>query len=473
MAQTVLTDQGFVRPTMAEIMQKIGDRMVESVGPINRQADSGVGQIIAIVAEAFGVSYETAEELFNSRFVSRASGVALDSLGEWLGVPRRGKSNTTSAVILYGTSGAQVAAGSRVAYGNYQFTLDELVTISTTNTTDTTWSVNPNPTGNVGLIVNGVDYVTPSTGKTQAQIATDVAALITAAGATTSQFKAVASGANIRITSPSLNTGISVANRAGMTLVKVGTPGTVTAVDSGPVTVPAHNLTTMISSASGWQSVDNPVDAVPGSDRETDTDYRARLKGSNGSSLGKATPEAIKQAVRSVAGVTAASVVVNSSMSTVNGQPPKSYNVVVAGGVETAIGAAIYDVGGAGIETYGTEQVTIYDGDGDPHVILFSRQVVVYYRVTVNVTKLQPEEELDPRTPQLIEAAVRSYFAGLSLGDDVVVQRMIGPIYEATTGIATVTIQVYDADGTLQPSDIVPVPQNSTAAVQAVTVTGV
>lgn len=142
MAQTVLTDQGFVRPTMAEIMQKIGDRMVESVGPINRQADSGIGQIIAIVAEALGVSYETAEELFNSRFVSRASGVALDSLGEWLGVPRRGKSNTTSAVILYGTSGAQVPAGSRVAYGNYQFTLDALVTISATNTTDITWSVN-------------------------------------------------------------------------------------------------------------------------------------------------------------------------------------------------------------------------------------------------------------------------------------------------------------------------------------------
>lgn len=65
--------------------------------------------------------------------------------------------------------------------------------------------------------------MTPSAGKTQAQIATDVAALITAAGATTSQFKAVASDVNIRITSPSLNAGISVANKAGMTLVKVGT----------------------------------------------------------------------------------------------------------------------------------------------------------------------------------------------------------------------------------------------------------
>jgi uncharacterized phage protein gp47/JayE len=473
MAQTVLTDQGFVRPTMAEIMQKIGDRMVESVGPVNRQADSGVGQIIAIVSEAFGVSYEAAEELFNSRFLSRASGVALDALGEWLGIPRRGKSNTTSAVILYGVNGAPVPAGARVAYGNYQFTLDAQVTISTTNTTDTTWSVNANPTGSVGLVVNGIEYVTPSSGKSQAQIAADVAALITTGGSTTQLFKATSSGVNVIVTSPNLNTGISVANRQGMSLVQVGSPGSVTAVDAGPIAVPAHNLTTMISSASGWQSVDNPVDAVPGSNRESDTDYRARLQGSNGAALGKATPGAITQAVKSVAGVTAATVVVNSTMSTVSGQPPKSFNVVVAGGLETSIGEAIYDVGGAGIETYGTEQVTIYDPDGDPHVIRFSRQVVVQYKVTVNITKLQPEEALDPRTPQLIEAAVRSYFAGLSLGDDIVVQRMVGPIYAATTGIATVTIQVYDLNNVLQPSDIVPVPQNSTAAVTSVTTTGV
>lgn len=473
MTQTVLTDQGFLRPTMAELMQKIGDRMVESVGPVNRRADSGIGQIIAIVAEALGVSFETAEELFNSRFLSRASGVALDSLGEWLGIPRRGKSNTTSAVILYGTSGAPVPAGARVAYGNYQFTLDAQVTISTTNTTDVTWSVNANPAGNVGLTVNGIDYVTPAASKSQAQIATEVATLITQAGAATSQFKAEASGANIHITSPNLNTGISVANKGGMTLVKVGTPGSVTAVDSGPIAVPAHSLTTLVSSAAGWQAVDNPVDAVPGSDRETDTSYRARLQGSNGASLGKATPTAIKEAVRSVAGVTAASVVVNNTMGTVNGQPPKSFNVVVAGGQETAIGLAIYETGGAGIETYGTEQVTVYDEDGDPHVILFSRQVVALYKVTVNVTKLQPEEQLDPRTPQLIESAVRSYFASLSLGDDIVVQRMIGPIYEATSGIATITIQVYDSNNVLQPSDIVPVPQNTTAAVQSVNTTGV
>ncbi len=484
MSQNVLTDNGFDRPTLAELMSKIGDDLSTVLGPVNRNPDSGIGQIIGVFAEALGVSYETAEEVFNSRFIRQASGVALDSLGDWKGIPRRGKTRTTTPVILYGISGSPVPAGALASYGNFNFALDADVTISTSNTTDIIFRINaPIAVGNVIAIrVMGVNYsVTAIAGDTPATLAAQLAALLSTAGSTSATpFDAEATGSDIQITSTNLSVGVSATiagtTTAGkLTILSVGTPGSMTATVDGAIVVPANQLVTPVTGIAGWTGITNPIAASTGSDRESDTDYRHRLLTTDAASSGLATPSAIKRLVSAVPGVTAVSIVVNNTMAPIGSQPAKSFQVVVNGGTPADIARAIYTAGGAGIETYGTSSETYVDPDGEPHLIYFSRMTTTEYNVTAAVIFLNDEEELTPSVAQVIEQSIRSYFATLGLGDDIVVQRILVPIYQNTVGLAQVDLSFTNAGGApVTPvNGMIEVPNTTTAVVNNVTVTGV
>lgn len=472
MAQTILTAQGLERPTLAELLEQLGDSLSTVVGPISRNPTSNIGQLIGVFAEAFGVSYEVAEELFNSRFIGRASGVALDSLGEWIGVPRRGKTNTTSPVILYGTNGTPVPAGSQAGYNNNLFTVDVDTTISLANTTDVTYRVVISGAGTLGLRVQGQNQ--QSTKTTAPEAAAEIAALIAAAGkADNNSYTATSSGSDIRITSPNLSAGIVVSPMsANMQLIRLGTPASVTAVNSGPIVVPKGALNNAITAIGGWTGITNPVDAATGADRESDTDYRQRLNAANGSLNGLATPSAIKRVVSGVAGVTSVTVIQNKTLTTASdGQPGKSFKVVVAGGQVQDIAQAILQAGGAGIETFGSISETVADEDNDPQVIRFSRMILQAFSLEITVSKRYSEEVLSPGVETLIESAMRAFFADMAMGEDIVVQRLYGPIYEATSGIGKVDIVVKNSAGTVQTGDIISVPGDTKATLDTVKVT--
>lgn len=490
--QTYLTPDGFERPTLAELMQQIGDQMFNALGPINRNPASGIGQLIGIFSDALGVSYETAEELFNSRFLRSANGLALDAFGDWLGLPRRAKTNTTSPVILYGDDSTIVPAGAVSQYANHNFTLDKEVTIATSNTVDITFRVSTSiaPGDKVAIRMAGLNQtfvanVTASS--TAASVARDLAQQINVAGAAVTTgvtFKSSAIGTDVRIWTDNLSTGFAATVSPNSTLdrlviTKIGSPGDVTATETGPISVPAHQLTKPVTGIAGWYGIDNPVDASIGADRESDTDYRRRLQSSDGTVNGLATPAAIKRVVQAVSGVTAVTVLTNPKMYTdANGQTAKSFQTIVSGGSPSEIVAAIYSAGAAGIETYGTEQDTYTDTDGSRHFIFFSRPTPLIIKITVNVTKTEDEETLTPNVKTVIEQAVRTYFAGLSLGEDIIPQRILGPIYASTTGLANIEFTFKGSNGaTITPVDgIIEVSPTQTAVladVDGVTVVGV
>lgn len=433
MPQTILTATGFDRPTLAELLQQIGDQMSNVVGPVNRNPNSGIGQIIGVFAEALGVSYEVAEELFNSRFIRSATGAALDSFGDWLGLPRRARTKTTSPVILYGLEGSMVPTGAIAAYANHNFTLDAPVTISNTNTTDITFRILPGiATGKrVGITIGSWSAgATAGANDNPTTLAATLATQITTQGTQgATPFAAVATGSDIRVTSSNLSQGVSArisstATADGtMSILQIGTPGYMTAVETGPIAVPAGQLTKPVSGVAGWTGVTNPIDASVGADRESDTDYRKRLQNADGTINGLATPAAIKRAVSQVSGVTAVALVVNNKMANdttqTPAQPGKSYQVIVEGGDPKQIVQAIYTAGGAGIETFGKLSDVYTDTDNEAHLVFFSRMSARVFDVNITVTFQNSEEGLTPSLSAVIEAAVRTYFAGLGLGDIV------------------------------------------------------
>jgi len=474
MAQTVLTASGFNRPTLAEVMKRIGDNLSIIIGPVNRDPDSGTGQLIGTFAEALGVNFETAEKVFLSRFVSSAEGSALDAIGEWMGMSRLGKTKTRVNAILYGTSGTTVPSGSTATYNNHLFGLSADVVISNSNTNDITIRFSAT-TANAGVRIGGIPYTTPGANKQPFEIATAVAALVNAAGTANgaTNFTAAADGANIRIRSPNVSQGIVVSPEgAGAAIVTVGSPGLFTALEDGPIVVPANLLTTPVSAIIGWTGLNNPTAGATGSDRESDTAFRNRLTLTQGSGNGKATPDAIKAAMLQIPSVTSATVIVNNTLTpNAEGQPGKSYMVVVSGGLAQDIVQKIWDVGGAGIETYGTQQATAVDTSGNPHVIRYSTVQGQSVDVQVVVDALSTEEVVSTGLKQLIQGAVSNYFATLGLGDDVVPQRIFGYIYSATNGVIHMTIKAGPAGGAMT-DGATPIDADRVATPNTVTVTG-
>ena len=250
----------------------------------------------------------------------------------------------------------------------------------------------------------------------------------------------------------------------------IGSPAIFEATEAGPIVVPVGGLNNPVSAITGWTGVNNLVQRATGSDRESDTDYRQRLYQSRASSGGAATIPAIEtRLITEVSGVTLAKVIENDTMATVNSIPPKAIHTIVSGGLEQDIADAIWKYKGAGIATYGSIAITVYDRYEKPHLVNFSRPTEVDIYVKVDVVLLDTEEPLPATVVDAIKQGVVAYGATLGLGDDVITQRIYGYIYANTTGIGKMTITV-STDGTTFAESNISVAENSFASFSAANV---
>ncbi|CBX44535.1 baseplate component [Erwinia phage phiEt88] len=468
-----ITSTGFDKPTLPEIVQKIGDAMETVIGPINREADSATGQWIGIEAEQSAIHFETAEAVWASRFLASAERFALDALGDWMsGITRHGKTYTRVNSVLYGDESRLVPAGTLASFGNNQFRLPADYSISRSNLLDGEIRVNSATLSSYTVRIAGSDSVyTKKDGDTTSSIAAAISVLVNA----TSQYSSTSNGSVIRITSKNLIAGYSVSLSEGLTWQRIGSPGIFDAVDSGPIVVPVGGLNNPVSAIAGWSGVNNLVQGATGSDIESDTDYRKRLYQSRSSSGGAATVPAIEtRLITEVSGVTLAKVIENDRMQAVNGIPEKAIHTIVSGGLEQDIANAIWKYKGAGIETFGDIEIAAYDRHKRPHIVKFSRPMQVEIRVKVDVVLLDTEEQLPAAVVEAIQQGVVNYGSNLGLGDDVITQRIYGYIYSNTTGIGKMTITV-STDGASYTEDNVSIPENSYAhfSISNVEVSGV
>lgn len=473
MASEYVTDSGVVKPTLAECVQDIGDALEQVVGPINREADGTTGQWIGVEAEAAAVHFEALEYLWASRSLNTGTGYALDAIGTWFGIARNDETKTQVNAVIYGTESTLVPAGALASFGNYQFSLESASTISRTSLVDGQIKVNNNTAATYTVRVAGSDLTYT---KVASDTVTDIAAGLAKLIDGSSQFTATSTGSSVYLSSENAIQGYAVSLGAGLSWISIGSPAIFQATETGAIVVPVGGLSTPVSAVTGWTGVNNLVAGSTGSDRESDTDYRARLKAARGSNGGAATEPAIRSHLLSdVEGVTLAVVIENDSMTTnASGQVAKSIQCVVNGGLEQDVADTIWKYKAAGIATYGTTTITVKDSFGRSHDVKFSRPEVVSLRVKVDVTLLDTEEDLPASVINLIKEGVENYFATLSLGDDVITQRIYGYIYSNTTGLGKLSVTV-STDGTNFSEDNVSISdtQYATVADSAIEVSGV
>ena len=214
-----------------------------------------------------------------------------------------------------------------------------------------------------------------------------------------------------------------------------GGNGTVfaSAVVTGPISAVAGTLTSIDTPITGWDTVTNNVDAIVGTDEETDVDLRVRREQSVARDA-QAIIDAIFAEVRSVIGVTQTLVLENDTDTgpDVNGLPAHSVHVIAVGGDDNDIGEAIYLKKTLGATSFGTTTVQVNDDQSIPHDISFSRPTEVDIYVIVNLTTFA---DYPVTGDEDIKQAIIDYANGelvigrdFNLGDDIIHSELYTPI---------------------------------------------
>lgn len=206
--------------------------------------------------------------------------------------------------------------------------------------------------------------------------------------------------------------------------VVIGGGGTVAAVVrcevTGPVPALAGTLTQIVTAVTGWVSVTNAADHTQlGSDVEVDATYKARILTAIGGPTVD-TVDDVYRAVAAVADVVEVRVFENATDAVDDaGRPGHSIEVVVRGGTDAAVAAAIWSAKAGGGATFGTTTQAVTDANGDSQDVNFSRPSNVPIYVTVEVT-LGGKGVWPSDGPDQAEALVLAYGASLRSGDDVI-----------------------------------------------------
>jgi uncharacterized phage protein gp47/JayE len=192
-----------------------------------------------------------------------------------------------------------------------------------------------------------------------------------------------------------------------------------TAQVTGPVQAIAGTLTVIETPVTGWNSVSNALDAVPGTDLETDAAFRLRRL-EELAIAGRATTNAIRSQLLKIVDVTAVVVFENDlAVVDVDGRPPKSVDIVVEGGDNDDIAEEIFDVVAAGIQTIGDITEVVTDSQGFAQTVKFSRPSLVNIWVEVDLTINANLFPVDGDAQ--VEAAIVAWGDSRGIGTDVVV----------------------------------------------------
>ncbi len=238
-------------------------------------------------------------------------------------------------------------------------------------------------------------------------------------------------------------TGLGVINEAGELLLPIEAmmPG----VEGN---VPANTITEITNPIAGVESITNPAALSEGTNIETDAELRERYIKSVARG-GASTLASIRASLLELTGVRAALVLENSSSAEDDeGRPPKSIECYVLGGNPDNIGEAILSTKAAGIETVGTQSVSVKDIAGNPHTVnfTFAEEVPIYCRVNISKSTLYPLDGDDRVRTELIKHiggtdADGNIYSGLGMGQELVYTKLINSAY-GVPGINDLELQV-------------------------------
>lgn len=419
-----ITSTGFVAKRLTDIKTELEDELKAEFGDIDVSSDSVFGQIIGVFSKALTDLWEQMENVYLSQYPDSAEGASLDNAVALTGITRRPATYSTVLLALRGTEGSVIPAATQfsVEIEGDLFQLVEDATISKTAVAHGFVSIETVQDATVYTVtVDTIDYTANSgIGATADSISADLAAAMTAVpGVTVTDL-----GGALLLEGLSFDFDVD-ANMYWWT------PGETRALETGRVVAPKNTLNVIETPAAGLDAVNNFADADLGRDLETDAELRIRRQQSL-NRTGAATVEAIRaRMLDEVANVLDCYVFENTTdVTDGEGRPPHSIEVVVSGGTDLDVATQIWETKPAGIATHGSDSQVVVDSQGNNQTVFFSRPFERALWVRVVLTEYS-EEEFPTDGEDQVAANILAYGEEfVTIGKDVIIQRLFKPIYE-------------------------------------------
>lgn len=444
-------ETGLQRKTLQEVRLEIEQALKNVFGvSFETSVDSPNGLLISQLSLSISNIWELAQEVYISRDPAQASGVTLDWIAALSGLSRKEATACRVGAMLYTEeASADIPAGSLAMRqrGSLDFALDEAVSIDREACQELMIYDNGSAKSTAYVFHFTFGDVTLNNSTSSANLNVLQTAIIAAGGSAVMPTGTVDGG--LKVTVDGSTVGITGAMPEDF-IIRAGMPGDFTATSTGVQTCEVGELDSIPVAVTGWDAVYNYSAGIPGTERETDTELRARRAAAVRSIQARGTDPAIAaHLIEDVTGVTTAVVFSNRTMSTdADGRPPKSFEALVVGGSDQDVARCIWENQPAGIQSYGNTSVQIVDGAGDGQTVSFSRPQAKY--LWVKVTYKLYDEEQAPTDAELKAAIVTWSEREYQMGTDVIPSRVLQGLYTGTTGVGQASVQVALTD---EPTD--------------------
>lgn len=426
-------------------------------GGVDVTTDSLTGVLDSIVVRGESAIWELLQGVYDSTNLMSAEGEMLDNLTLLVGYVRFPATQSFGDIWFTSSDGVDVPANFRFlsVSGDIFYAVNDNI-ISSTNCQNARMFVSVVEAGtvyNLNIDNNIVSY-TAQAGDTENEILLGIQQDLINYGDVTSEFVRSddPTQSYLQINKVDTLSNMALSSINYMYFDHVTTPVAARAVEFGAVKATEGTINVAADpSTFAVYTITNPSDFVVGSNAESDYQLRERLIAAYGRTS-QGTFNSVIRAVSSVQAVQAVNVRENSTFATnAEGLPPKSYKVIVYGGNDYQVASAIWESKPAGIQPWSdflsdqTTRVEIEDYNSQKHTILFTRPDVKYVWANINCT-VYSEESLTGGAKEIIAETFATTGQALTIGEDVIPKRFIGPMYKAATGLKDVTISVAITD---------------------------
>lgn len=453
----IFDENGWQAPRFNEIVEIIQDDQISTIPQkFTYQNNKLIYQLNAVVARMVDLVAQGSEAAYDGLKLGSAEGVHLEELARLRGVYRipAGRSNTSSMWALM-TPGKTIPSGTLFysSISGVEVYNPTVVTASSSSCNEAIMKTNEVIVEGAvyGFTVNGTNYTyTAQVGDDIADVHAGLVIELEDDTGKTFEFEDNAVGSyRVFIFTADEGTTLSVSSLTSeMKITTLKIYFYAEAVNTGPVAIDAEFIDSIRTPVVGVTTVRNNEAFRLGRDEETDVELRLRAQ-AGPLSNGTGTVPTIEQAIlTNVDNVTLARVIENTNTSPVDadGRPIHSFELLVDGGfVEQELLDELWRVKGAGIETYGNTTGSVIDSGGVSRTVKYSTPTAVDIEVVVEYELYDEETPVTDRDT-LIQNAVLNHINGLTIGKDVIVDRLIGPIYAAVpSGIGNLTITAQDS----------------------------
>lgn len=448
-----VTSQGFENKQYPEIVEDLAvkAKTAEYFGeqfPVT--PDSKFGILAGLFGAALKDQWDLSSAVADQGNRDKAEGKYLSDLAALIGLTRLLSSGSTGILLFTGTNGTVVPAFTPVKSTVNKETVlsQDTLTLNRTACYQSRFNIPSVVVGQTYTItVNGSVHSTVAVvGQTQATLSGVLVSAINLGGGG-GLYSAIynTTTGNIVVSSDTSNNNLITTNTTNITFVSVSSLVEAEAATTGAIPFFAETLTTLSTSIIGVISVTNLSDFSVGREEESDAELRIRMD-EREQSTGTATKPAIQASISDITGVSFAYVIENTSwVVDTDGRPPKSYEVYVAGGLDSAIAEVVWTTKPTGIETWGDEAVIIIDHNGDDQLVKFSRFDNKYAWVRVTYV-INSEEEFLPNGETQIKNAVVETGDSFYRGEDLEPTKFYGNIYSNVSGVYISKIEVAITD---------------------------